>query len=188
MMEELHSNIINVLNMSTEEHLNDGLNWYADARQECKRISQETGIPFISVCSIMAALSPMSPWERNKLDCEALCMGNEEHRFTTFGANVRKATRLLVLTDYDDIITELNGQKITAFFDNIYNPDSDSITIDSHMVSIASGRRLSKAERPNVTKTLYLTIEDGVRHIADKFKLRPYELQAILWVTWRELV
>lgn len=187
-MEELHSNILTVFNLSTEEQITDGLKWYADARSECERISQESNIPFITVCSIMAALSPMSPWEKNKLDCQALCMGNEEHRFVTFGANVAKARRLLSMACYNEIVTELNGQKITAFFDNIYNPESDTVTIDSHMVSIASGIRLSKKDRPNVTKTLYLTIEDGVRSIADKFKLRPYELQAILWVTWRELV
>lgn len=187
-MEELHSNIINVLNMATDHQIDDGLRWYADARSQCERISQESNVPFITVCAVMAALSPMSPWEKNKLDCRALCMLDEEHRFVTFGAMVAKARRLLNMVDYTAIVDELNGQKITAFFDNIFNPDSDTVTIDSHMVSIASGMKLSKKDRPNVTKTLYLTIEDGVRVIADKFKLRPFELQAILWVTWRELV
>lgn len=187
-MEEIHSNIYNVLNAASHHQIDEGLSWYADARSQCGRISQESNVPFITVCAVMAALSPMSPWEKNKLDCQALCMLDEEHRFVTFGANVAKARRLLNMVDYSAIVDELNGQKITAFFDNIFNPDSDTVTIDSHMVAIASGMKLSKKDRPNVTKTLYLTIEDSVRIVADKFNFRPYELQAILWVTWRELV
>jgi hypothetical protein len=165
-----------------------GIDWYNQARRFCEQISSDTGIPFISVCAVMAALSPMSPWDRNKIDCVELCNNNEEHRFTTFGANVSKAKRLLSMTDYSAIVDTLNGLKTISFFDNIYSPDSESVTVDSHMLAIAHGKKFSKAERPNLSKMIYHTIEDGVRLIADQFKLRPYELQAILWVTWRETV
>lgn len=186
-MKEMHSTIYHVLNHSSHDQFMDGLKWYGQAREFAAETAQASGYPLITVCAVIAALSPMSPWDRNKLDAYEMCMGNLEHRFTTFGANVRKAERLLKLNDYDSIVTELNGLKTVAFFDNIFNPDSDSVTIDSHMLSLAHGEKLSKSDRPSMTKSMYHIIEDGIRSIADKFKLRPYELQAILWVTWRDI-
>lgn len=187
-MEALHSNIYHVLNHSSHDQFMAGLKWYEEARACAKRISIKSGVPFITVCSIIAALSPMSPWERNKLDAYELCMGSTKHKYTTFGANVAKARRLLKMTDYSEIVDELNGLKTVAFFDNIFNPDSDSVTIDSHMVAIAHGKRLSKSERPSLGKLMYESIAEAVKLLADSLKLRPYELQAILWVTWREVL
>ena len=187
-MEALHTNIYNVLNHSSHEQYINGLNWYGDARIEAERISIVSGKPFITVCAVIAALSPMTPWEKNQVDAYEMCCGNTQHIYTTFGANVSKAKRLLNMVDYSAIVDELNGLKTVAFFDNIFNEESEHITIDSHMLSIAFGKKLSKVERPSMTSYKYHTISDGIKRLADQNNLRPYELQAILWVTWRETV
>jgi hypothetical protein len=186
-MQAMMDNFYNVFNHSSYDQYLDGLNWYGEARDYAKHLSQEHSVPFISVAAVIAALSPMSPWERNKLDASMMVSNNTEHKYTTFGANVAKAKRLLHMTDYSAIVDELNGLKTIAFFDNIFNEESELITIDSHMLSIAYGKKLSKSERPSMSKTLYQTIESGIRSMADRFNLRPYELQAILWVTWRTI-
>ena len=187
-MQAMMDNFYNVFNHSSFNQYLDGLNWYGEARAYAKHLAQLSGLPFITVCAVIAALSPMSPWERNKLDAYNMVIGNTQHNYVTFGANVAKAKRLLKMNDYDEIVDELNGLKTIAFFDNIYNEESEHITVDSHMLSIAYGKKLSKSERPSMTKTLYQSIESGIRVMADQFRLRPYEFQAILWVTWREIV
>ena len=186
-MQAMMDNFYNVLNHANYDQYLEGLTWYDDARNYAKHLSQVSGLPFITVSAVIAALSPMSPWERNKLDALMMVTNNTKHKYTTFGANVAKARRLLKMSDYSAIVDELNGLKTIAFFDNIYNEESEHITVDSHMLSIAYGKKLSKSERPSMTKSLYQSIESGIRKFADQLNLRPYELQAILWVTWRTI-
>ncbi len=186
-MNTIYTNIYQVLNMANDEHFDAGLNWYNEARQFCLDLSKECNKPFISVCAVLAALSPRNKWLRNKLDCRALCMGTA-HKFGTFNAMVNKARNVLELSHYQDIIDELKGPKICAFFDNIYDEDSQLVTVDFHMHHIAIGEVLTEDDRPNLSKALYDDIQKSIESIAFNNKLRPYELQAILWVTWKELV
>lgn len=187
-MNTIYSNIYSVLNLSTDDQFDNGLSWYDDAREFCKMVSNETNRPLISVCAALAALSPRNKWERNKQDCYELCKNNSSHKFGTFHAMVNKARKVLEMNSYADIIDELNGPKICAFFDNIFNPDSQLITVDFHMLHIALGQVFPEDERPSLTKSLYDDIAWAIKLIADNNKLRPYEAQAILWLTWRDLV
>lgn len=182
----VYTNIFNTLNLASDYHFETGLNWYDDARQFCKMVSVETNKPFISVCAALAALSPRNKWERNKLDLLALCKNDTSHKYGTFKAMVNKAMHVLTLTNRNDILEALNGPKICAFFDNIYDENSQLVTVDFHMHHIAIGHVLPEDERPHLNKSDYDLIQKTIESIAEQQKLRPYELQAILWVTWRE--
>lgn len=187
-MNAIYTNIYQVLNMTNDEQFEAGLNWYNEARDYCRMVSLETNRPFISVCAALAALSPRNKWDRNKLDLLELCKGNKAHKFGTFKAMVNKANNCLLVDNYQDLVNELNGPKIIAFFDNIYNEDSQMVTVDFHMHHIGLGMVLAEDDRPNLSKAMYDDIQRTIEQIAFNNKLRPYELQAILWVTWRELV
>lgn len=180
------SNINKVLNVTNSYQFEDGLKWYDDAREFCSRVSIMSNVPYINVCAILAALSPRNKWERNKADCYELCIGNESHKYGTFSAMVKKAKLIKSLTKYSDIIKALNGPKIISFFDNIYDENSQHVTVDFHMHHIALGKYYSEEERPSLNKSTYDEIQRAIEIVAHNNKLRPYELQAILWVTWRE--
>lgn len=182
----VYNNIYNVLNLASDEHFDNGLSWYDDAREFCRMLSIETNKPMIAICAALAALSPRNKWERNKQDLKALCYGDDMHKFGTFKAMVNKAKHVLTLTNREDILEALNGPKICAFFDNIYDENSQMVTVDFHMHHIAIGHVMPEDERPNLNKSDYDMIQKTIESIAEQQKLRPYELQAILWVTWRD--
>lgn len=186
-MNNIYTNLFTVLNIANDEHFDAGINWYNDAREFCKMLSIESNLPYVTCCGVLAALSPRNKWERNKKDAYALCMNDLSHKYGTFHANVRKAKLIMTLTNKQDIINALNGKKIIAFFDNIFDENSERVTVDVHMLLAAMGSKLMEDERPNLTQSLYNEIEDALLIIASKTNLRPYEAQAVIWLAWREL-
>ena len=181
----MKTNLITILNHASYYDYDNGFNWYNEAREFCLMVSKETGHSYMVTCAVLAALSPRNKWERNKIDCFELCKGNDSHKFGTFNANVRKAKSILSLTKYQDVINALNGKKIIAFFDNIFDENSERVTVDVWMLLAYHGMRLAESERPNVTQKLYDEIEDAVIELARENNLRPYEAQAIIWTTFR---
>lgn len=186
-MNTIYTNLYQVLNMATNEHYEQGVKWYDDARAFCHVVAIETNTSFMVTCAVLAALSPRNKWERNKKDCFELCKGNTSHKFGTFHANVNKARKIMACTNEQEIVRTLNGKKIIAFFDNISNENSERVTVDVWMLLAAMGNRLVESERPNLTQSLYDDIENSLFKIAQENKLRPYEAQAIIWLTFREV-
>jgi len=185
-MNQYTKNIRTVFDMASIENKKRGKEWYIAARIAAFQISQQTGVPLITVCGVIAALSPRNKWARNLLDAEQICRSNEFHKCATFKANVHKAIRIMGTSDKTAITAILSGKKITAFFDNIYDPSSSRVTVDVHMQLVALGSYLKEKDRPSLTDKMYREIEEAVKEVAIKNGLQPFELQAITWLTWKE--
>jgi len=143
----------------------------------------------MNVCAVIAALSPRNKWERNIVDAKTLCTlkdNFESGKYSTFGANVKKAYAALWAIDRDSVLVVLNGKKVCSFFDNIFDPSSTRVTIDVHMQLVALGKYIAEDDRPSLTDKVYREIEEAVKTVALKNGLLPYELQAIAWVTWKD--
>jgi hypothetical protein len=203
-METLVNNILSVYNVATEQEKADGINWYNDARAICKRLADKYEQSFQTVCYVMAALSPNNKWQRNITDTERVLTlyssgelrkrvfnysnGDKEalkNIACTYTANLLKANAILETGD----ITFLKGLKVNNFAQNIHCPNNDAVTIDYHAISIALGIRhtIETVKSVNYKGKNYEKFVTAYRIASEKVGLKPFELQAITWGTWRNL-
>lgn len=170
-------NILQVYNLATSDEVNEGLNWYNDARN--KAIEWSNGDVWKGA-GVIAAYSPVTDWDRNlELAKSSLLTGIA--RTDTLQMNVRKARAIL---NGANVLETLKGPKTTAFASAIADPNTDLIAVDSHAYSIAMGEHFytSQAKFPI---RIYRAIAQAYRDVAQHVGERPIDLQAITWVSWR---
>ena len=191
-------NIISVYRMATPEEKRDGIVWYANAYADCKRIAVDCDVPIHIVVGVVAALSPNNKWDRNVTNARDLIEGylNGDHveniKVSTYNAMKNKAWAILeAMPDTDNVITILNGQKITSFYQNIMG--YDTCTVDGHAKNIFYGVRHGLTDdKTNVGKREYKEISQayvdaGKRVRVNGRPLKAFEIQAITWVVWRRI-
>jgi hypothetical protein len=131
-----------------------------------------------------------------------------------FPPTIQSGRGLRIMVEGGDGNGLINGHKVRSFRNNLRFPtalDGD-ITIDSHAVSLALGRKVSSGSEeygqfsgkrvrlPDKTmsrltpgptsQTLgvrgnYAVWADAYRRVADRHGLRPNQLQSITWIQWR---
>jgi hypothetical protein len=185
-------NILKVYRRATPEDTANGLEWYDRAKRHAKAISTKYFIHTHTVIGVMAALSPNNRWERNVKDTErmvwAWVKGEDlsDFKVSCYNTMKQKAWSILEddLTDDDDILTRLNGQKIRSFYSNIRG--LDEVTIDGHAYNIALGIRQGlTSDKTNMGKKLYREMQSAYVKAAKRVGVKPHELQAITWTTWK---
>jgi hypothetical protein len=94
----------------------------------------------------------------------------------------------------------LNGHKVRSFYNNMLlgrSSKSGDVTIDTHAVSAAVGKRYPATSPQVQTFTgkpslashgsvgLYAQFADAYRRVAAKHRMPVHEMQAIIWLQWR---
>ena len=183
-------NILKTYRIATVEDVSNGVEWYDRAKRMAAWIAKETGLPEAEVIGVMAALSPNNRWERNCKDtltmCQAWINGDSLDDFKVSCYNTMKQKAWSILQDDDDILTRLNGQKIRSFYSNIRG--LDEVTIDGHALNIARGKREGlTSDKTNMGKKQYRELQAAYVSAAKRVKVKPSELQAITWTTWKRI-
>lgn len=188
-------NIKSVLKLAKPNDFIQGAAWYKEARLFCFDVSQRYNVSFRKTCAILAALSPRNKWQRNKLDAEGLISYLAGYSKTmptcsTYGNMVQKAIRLFNAIDDrpETMLRILNGPKIKSFFLNIYDVNSQCVTVDSWIQLISLGKFISVDKRPSLKISQYKLIESIIKKLAAKNNVKPPILQAVLWVSFKRLV
>ena len=185
-------NILKVYRRATPEDHANGLEWYDSAKRYASIISNLSGVNLNTVVGVMAALSPNNKWERNVKDTErmvwAWVKGEDMTDFKVSCYNTMKAKAWSILeddlTEDEDILNRLNGQKIRSFYSNIRG--LDEVTIDGHAYNIALGIRQGlTSDKTNMGKKVYRTMQVAYVKAAKRVGVKPHELQAITWTTWK---
>ena len=185
-------NILKVYRRATPDDVANGLEWYDRAKRYASIISNLSGVNLNTVVGVMAALSPNNRWERNVKDTErmvwAWVKGEDLSDFKVSCYNTMKTKAWSILeddlTDDTDILTRLNGQKIRSFYSNIRG--LDEVTIDGHAYNIALGIRQGlTSDKTNMGKKLYREMQSAYVKAAKRVGVKPHELQAITWTTWK---
>ena len=185
-------NILKVYRRATPEDIANGLEWYDRAKRYASIISNLSGVNLNTVVGVMAALSPNNRWERNVKDTErmvwAWVKGEDlsDFKVSCYTTMKQKAWSILEddLTEDDDILTRLNGQKIRSFYSNIRG--LTEVTIDGHAYNIALGIRQGlTSDKTNMGKKLYREMQSAYVKAAKRVGVKPHELQAITWTTWK---
>jgi len=187
-------NILKTYRIATVSDVADGVEWYDRAKRMAAWIAKETNIPEPTVIGAMSALSPNNRWERNCKDtltmCQAWINGDtiDDFKVSCYNTMKQKAWSILEddLTTDDDILTRLNGQKIRSFYSNIRG--LDEVTIDGHALNIARGKREGlTSDKTNMGKKQYRELQAAYVTAAKRVKVKPHELQAITWTTWKRI-
>jgi len=185
-------NILKVYRRATEADISHGIEWYDRAKRMAEYIAENTELDIHTVIGVMAALSPNNKWERNCENTMTMCVawvnGDSLDSFKVSCYNTMKAKAWSILddelTDHDDILTRLNGQKIRSFYSNIVG--LDEVTIDGHALNIARGYRAGlTTDATNMGKKQYKELQLAYVKAAQRVKVKPHVLQAITWTTWK---
>jgi hypothetical protein len=187
-------NILKLYRQATQEDTVNGVEWYARAERMAKAIAKDAGLPLPTVIGVMAALSPNNRWERNCKDaatmCQAWVAGESMDSFKVSCYNTMKAKAWAILdlglTDDEDILSHLNGQKIRSFYSNIRG--LDEVTIDGHALNIARGKREGlTSDKTNMGQREYRELQEAYVKAAKRVGVKPHVLQAITWTTWKRI-
>jgi hypothetical protein len=141
---------------------------------------------------IIAALSPRCPWRENIIQAKSFIQTKGKVKTTTYKSNKKKALAILRGKNPQDV---LNGHKVRAFYFNILSPEnSTEVCIDTHIISAWFNRcNLDKAFLNTVfhprgsRRNIIQEIKQAVIQLASKYHLKPLQVQAILWLTWKRI-
>ena len=199
-LETQKKHITKMYNLCSDLEKSDGLNWYKEANQFSFHLSELFGIDSsIKVCGIISALSPACSWERNKVDTQnflALAkLGTDKEilsgNFGTYKNNVLKAISIYNLErptskKIGEILLGKTGLKTMNFFFNISNLNNlEAVTIDRHAVKVANNHY--KGGAVSISKNQYEICSIAYVKVARKLKIKPFQLQAVVWAKYREI-
>lgn len=190
------SNILKVWRMATEGERANGERWYFDANQFASDLARRYDFTIEQAAGVIAALSPNVAWLHNRIDAETLLdaarsgRSIDSFKVRAYGANKLKAWRMAQGESPDAV---LGGPKVKAFYANILDPHhSEAITIDTHAYSIWRGKRFTTNESPTEQRAIFgpAVLRDAAedyKSLAAKLGIKPWQLQATTWETWRRI-
>ena len=157
----------------------EGIFWYPKVHIMAVKLAKRYNRPLFQVAGVIAALSPRNKFARNMVDAESILRDGPAAVVATFGANKQKALNILRAVEYGEVADILNGNKVTAFYSNIYHAGPDKeVTIDVWML------RLMGVDG-SLSDQKYQDMAFAVRTIARELRISPKALQAVTWIEAR---
>lgn len=173
---------------ATEQEREEGLRWYEEAMQFAEYLSITFNISKVVAAGVISALSPNNRWERNKIDAFNLIQAHvdgrsaDDVRVCTYTPNKLRAWGILS----GDVRMLRKARKTHAFALNVGAMDESVVTIDKWMLrAFATTSRTPKDVPTSCTSVQYDRLSAHFCKLARGMGYKPYELQAIIWVTIR---
>lgn len=168
----------------------EGMVAYERYRYMMDKIGEKYHHTIEQVTAAFVSLSPNNDYEGNVrslitlLEAERLNIDPDEIVVSTYKACAKRAWDYLHGKNF---VQWTIGPKILNFYHCILNPKNTKfVVIDGHMFSIWYGRRLRMKEVAHV-KFNYLEVGCDFIEAANELKLRPCQLQSMLWFTWKRI-
>lgn len=183
------NNILKIYNQTSEDERYD---WYQEANDYALNEltfgsnEQEVERYHKIACGVIAALSPVKSWSENKRVAKQLIETGECGHMKQF---VNKAKRIMQSDGTDEqILSILNGRKISAFYLNIAYPNkANNVTIDRHALSVALGYWVTDEDYRGMTANQYNFFVQCYILAAMKAEVSPLIMQSATWVKWRKI-
>lgn len=179
-----------VLSQADDIDLNEGRLAYSRYHDLLQRLADHYNLPFKSVVAAFAATSPNNDYFSNLRSTASLCdsyvsgAGFERVTVSTYRAAALRGWRCLL---GEDFLSFTKGLKTRSFYLNILEPDNpEPVTVDGHMISIWSGKRLLMKEAVRFNH-YYADISDSVRAVARDAGMVPNQVQAVCWFVWKRI-
>lgn len=184
--------LLRYYDIATKEEKEKGRLWYKEANSYCQKLSKKHKVPLIQICGILAALSPQMMWNRNKLITEKFLIG--EQYLGVPEMRIKKCN-IILTTENKNVILETLSKggkflKTRNFFKNVYEPSQvNGVTVDRHAIAaiIQNNKKTKALSSIALTTNQYLFFSNCYVKTAEKVNLKPHELQATIWETYRRL-
>jgi hypothetical protein len=174
-------NIIRTYAQATPGQLRAGEYWYGHAQDIAREMVKGTDYSLQQVVGVIAALSPINPWEQNVKLAQKMIdsRGTLDEGYLKNG--LKKARAILNGEDPWELLT---SQKVRAFFECIlYRGQTDIVCVDRHALSIWRGYDVTDTR---MGAPLFRKIAADYQEAAIEAGIPAAQLQAITWVVWRE--
>jgi hypothetical protein len=179
--------ILGIYGRANALELQEGQSWYETANALAVGIASKNGLSVPQAAGIVAALSPQMSWEYNQVAAERLAAGL---KVGALGTSIRKAEKIRDNPGTDPLDI-LGGDKVRAFYTCILAPKtSDAVCIDRHALDLAEGLFSNTGEgRATLLGKVgvYEQVAESYRRVAKVLGVPPHIVQAVTWVTWRNL-
>ena len=169
---------------ATNKDIKDGIAWYKNANIEANKIAKKYNLDVYKVAQVISALSPRNKWIQNLKDadklCEAFTLGIHPTsiKVCTFHSNKFRAFNILA----NNTQITINSLKTYNFVNNIAFLSDQHVTVDIWHLRACFKNNI-KINNSNIGKLAYQQIKDITINLANKLGLKPFELQAILWIS-----
>lgn len=153
----------------------EGMRWYFEANDYAIALANTFGVRDTVAAGIIATISPRQRWEVNKRKALEFFARGDVGAFS----HVRDKCKRMM--SGEPVGLALQGEKVSAFFENILDPhNSMAVTLDYRMYA-AFGLEYTDVA---VRKGVYEALAHGLTVAADRVKLMPHQLQAIVWLAY----
>lgn len=153
--------------------------WYPDALVVCQTIATSTGYALDTVVSVLAQMSPRTPWARNVAGATYFfANGSGSQMSGILTANYLRAVEAFK-SPYP--LSTLNGPKVSSFAANILG-DSEEVTIDVWAARIALGETTVGHDLILDRSGVYGALSHAYRLAAARRGVSPAVMQAVTWV------
>jgi len=179
-------NITRLFRQVSTTELDEGLDWYTSAWNECNLLAEQHAVPASVAAGVIAATSPKNPWPRNvALAARILETGDTSSGY--LGVGLRYSQRML---DGEDPLAVLQGMKTRNFYRSIVSGGVDGICIDRHAWDVAVGIRHTELGRPAISSGRYKAAAEAYRRAAtilngEGYLVSAAQVQAVTWVAWK---
>ena len=173
--------------MASKQQVIEGMGWYSEAHALAVELSSKYGTTVLQAAQIISILSPQKKWEMNKR--EARAMFNQFFNGITYEygyyATKRTIGECCAILEGEWLIPS-KRTKTYSFADNIAYTDSTEITIDRHALRVAYDDTSAKLDKVGINQYKYARM--AYQQVADALGIKGYQLQAIVWVTYKQFV
>lgn len=176
-------NVLSVYDRASLPNRIAGLNWYNYAHDFALELESDN---VKRAAAVIAVLSPNASWSANRT-LALKAYSNRSGEGMGFPDKISKINRLFAGENPDTVVS---GPKVTSFYSTIADPANPNAipTIDRHAFDIAVGMRLDDKSRGSLSrKGVYDSFADVYRAAATILGMGSPQIQAITWVTWKEI-
>lgn len=187
---KIYNSLKRWLDIANEDQKRAGLSWYKEAQDFAQYLSQTFNIDSYICAAVISALSPNNKWQRNKIDAFNVCqafktgMDSKSVKCCTYNANKEKAFAIL---SGDTSITS-KSPKTHSFAMNVGLLSEDHVTVDKWHIRacLASPKEGICDTVEGCTPAQYRRIEAITVKLAKSYKMRGFEVQAIIWTAIKD--
>jgi hypothetical protein len=184
---EMVKNILYVWSTASPEDMQEGMNWYAEAYNECERIANKYSLELETVVALVSVISPSLMWGGNITMPEKIIdlwerniPVDEWQGFACWPKNLAKAEAIL-----NGDLTVMQGKKVTAFYLNILG-DTERVTIDRWSIRVAlDDPKLNGDAIVPSGKAAYNALADAYHEVASIVGQSAPDVQAVTWTIFR---
>lgn len=190
------ANILSVYSVADNVDKSQGMYAYETYHQIMVNLAAKHNADVDSVAAAFAALSPNATYASNLSSTESMLSawskgkGMDAAKVSTYPANKQKAWDLLRWEkSYAEGGTWTNGKKTFAFYRNIVQPTNPlvPVVVDGHMYSVWMLKVYGMKEAKVGNGGRYENIANDIRCAARIVGIRPSQMQAVCWFTWKRV-